>query len=287
MEKIEVQRESFTVTFDGGTASEHEIDVRTLANSLLAMKGAFEKMGVSKYGRQADVYMKVRGQFKATSFGVDLLMGCMAAVDAAKDTGPTLLASLVDLAQLTIWAKGEKVESRLAVDHSPGALLATNKDGQQNIYQIATLNLYANSNIRYEMQQMVAPLEKGGVDHMKISSPDLPQDTVIHKSDVPYFNLGQDGDDRESLTEMRLEIRTANFDGKPDRWRFYDGENDFSAAVEDTDFLEKVASKETRLASGDELLVLLKTVQSRPNKKLTTTRTVVEVREVIPFIPQA
>jgi len=35
--------------------------------------------------------------------------------------------------------------------------------------------------------------------------------------------------------------------------RFYDGDNDFQAIVEDDDFLEKVSSKRLRVAPGDEI----------------------------------
>ena len=68
--------------------------------------------------------------------------------------------------------------------------------------------------------------------------------------------------------------------------RFYDGENEFTASIEDIDFLEGIEKRTIFIAPGYELIVEQKTTQSRPNKKLLTTRTILAVRKIIPFIPE-
>ena len=292
MERMEVQKESFTVTFDGASAARHEIDVQLLANALLAMKSAFEKMGTASYGRNADVYMKVRGQFRASSFGVDLLMGCAMIASTVTPVIPSFLSSFVDLIQITIWAKGKPIEKkvtpndqRVAVKDSDNAVLVSNHDGQQTVINGNVYNYYTNSNIRREMGRIVEPISKGGADKMIISTEPDAQGTLVSvgKAEAVFFDVNQDDDSRESSVELQVEIRTANFDGKPGNWRFFDGDLEFSAQITDQDFLDKVRTREIPLSSGDQLVVTLVTTQKKQSLKLKTDRLITEVKEHIPF----
>ena len=62
------------------------------------------------------------------------------------------------------------------------------------------------------------------------------------------------------------------------KWRFYDGQTSFNAAVEDKGFIERVNSGE-RFGKGDVLVVELYIVQSESKGRLKTERVVKKVKE--------
>ena len=64
-------------------------------------------------------------------------------------------------------------------------------------------------------------------------------------------------------------------------WRFSEGgvDNEFTANVEDDDFLSKVTSREVKFEHGTAIRAIVRTVQ-RKNIRTVTEKTIVEVKEV-------
>lgn len=65
----------FRITYDGPALDSHEMDVRDLAPSLLAVADLCEAAGQAIYGRSSKMAVNVRASFRTGSFGVDLSVG--------------------------------------------------------------------------------------------------------------------------------------------------------------------------------------------------------------------
>lgn len=87
------------------------------------------------------------------------------------------------------------------------------------------------------------------------------------------------------LTDNRgtyiLEIIRPMLNGSPDGWKFSEGEDgiEFTATVEDDDFLAAVRDRKIILVNGSSIRAIVRTVQ-RKKVRTRTERTVVEVKEV-------
>jgi len=80
---------------------------------------------------------------------------------------------------------------------------------------------------------------------------------------------------------MALQIVSLSF--KPGhKWRFTDGENTFTASIEDEKFLQEVANHEHAFAKGDTFICEVRIRQYKtPSGMLKVERTIIKVKEHI------
>lgn len=86
----------------------------------------------------------------------------------------------------------------------------------------------------------------------------------------------------DNVSDVLLEVTIAAINGNSKGWRFSEGEDgaEFTAVVEDEDFLSAVKAKKYSWVSGVSVLASVRTVQTK-NVKTKTERTILEVKEVI------
>ena len=140
--------------------------------------------------------------------------------------------------------------------------------------------LKQNPKVMRSIRTLVEPLEGEGVDWFEVRSQGRVE-TSVNESEADYFSDGSEGDSilTDEVRQVAYTLVTVNF--KPgNKWRLNDGSSTISAAIEDQEFLEKVASRKELFADGDVLLCEVRIRQSSDGDGLIrTTHTIQRVLE--------
>jgi hypothetical protein len=296
--------ERFRLTYGGERLRAGAMNVYELAPALVALADLIRDANRLLNGNRADVEVRVDSDFTKGSFEVQFLLDQTIAQSASEtlDFLATIDAkALLDHLFGTLLSHGDKlvegaVLGLLALYKAlkgkkprPGAI---NIEGNQGTIVIdqrtirsdsKTVNLYMNDAIRSDVDRVVLPLAKEGVDDLKVSR----EGTILNevrKEDLPerVTALETQSESTEQVIrnqrEALLKVTTANFeDGK---WRFSDGSAKFSAKIADPIFQEKLDSHEEGFYKGDVLRVLLESRQTeKADGKIQTEHTIQEVLE--------
>lgn len=157
-------------------------------------------------------------------------------------------------------------------------------DGTVAEFPADTVALYRRVTVRTKARQVVSPVGHPGVEQLEFRA-DSAVTLSIGPEDVPAFDPAPTEPtpllDQE--VETVLAIVSAVFK-EGNKWRFSDGENEFSAAIEDPAFMERVNAGEP-FAAGDKLRCRIRIVQTEQDGKLRIERQIVEVLEHIRRVP--
>ena len=286
--------EKFHVIYDGRALDEHLMDVRDLAPAMMAVNDLLIHANKEINGDKLEVSLKVKANFKAGSFGIefieqltwvnqikDLLTGSVATALSNASGILSLLGMFgggFGLLQLFKLLKGkppvriEESTEGVKVFYSETEYLEVDKN---------VLKLYRNKTIAADINKMLEPLSKDGIDSFYVVKDVTKKDVeiFIDKSELDYFKY-QNIDDElsENITETFLQIESISFREK-NKWKFNNGESNFSAVIVDEEFLQNIDTGELRFGKGDLLKVKLKTNQTFAHGKLKTDYEVIKVIE--------
>ncbi len=291
----EAMSEKFHVVYDGKALDEHLMDVRDLAPAMMAISDLLTHANKEINGDKLEIKLNVKANFKTGCFGIEFVEQ-LSWVNQIKDllTGPTATAlanasgilgfvgffggTAIGVIQLYKKLKGKppvKIEETLdnaKVFYSETEYLEVDK---------RVLRLYRSKVIASDIEKMLEPLNKEGIDSFYVVKEMLDQniELFIDKDEVEFFKF-QDIDDHlsESITETFLQIESISFKEK-NKWRFNNGGSTINASISDEVFLQKIDSGLLRFGKGDLLKVKLKTIQFLAHTKLKTEFEVVEVIE--------
>lgn len=287
--------EKFHVVYDGKALDEHLMDVRDLAPAMMAISDLLTHANKEINGDKLEIQLNVKANFKTGCFGIEFVEH-LSWVNQIKDMliGPNATAlanasgilglvgffcgSTAGVIQLYKFLKGKpplKIEETVEnakVYYSETEYLEVDK---------RTLRLYRSKVIASDIEKMLEPLSKEGIDTFYVAkemSDEKPQ-LFIDKKDIEYFKF-QDLDDHlsESTSVTFLQIESISFKEK-NKWRFNNGGSTINASILDESFLHKVDSGLLRFGKGDLLKVELKTIQFLAHTKLKTEFEVVKVIE--------
>lgn len=290
MESTKVMNESFSIEFDGRAFDDHEIPASALAQSLLALDEIARRTSETVYGKDSQAELKVKAGFRKGSFIADLIVLCKndpvvaTGVAASVATVGTGVVSLIKgVIKLAKFSRGKKLDidpSQMKND----TVTINNDCGQSNTFNISVVNIYNQGRTRTQLSRLTQTLDQDGVDSIKIFTNDSDDSAeVISKQDREYFRH-EDGivlTDNES--EVILEVVGPMTNGSPKGWKFSEGSDgiEYTATVDDEDFLGRVKSRQVKFEHGTAIRAIVRTVQ-RKNIRTVTDRTIVEVKEVIP-----
>lgn len=148
---------------------------------------------------------------------------------------------------------------------SEGNITVTVTDGNHITVNAKVFNLYQNTTIRQDLHGALKPLERHGIEKFR-SETEESEITTVEKDEVAYFDPPSPSTElmEDEIRRELVEIVSPSFkDGV--KWKFTQGEGDFSAALRDEDFKKRVAAGEA-FRQGDVLRV-------RMRRKVTRTRT--------------
>lgn len=287
----------FSIKYDGPALASHQMDVRELAPALMALSSLLEEANREIYPDGDEVRVQVKGSFKGGSFGVDLI-----ALQSIKDqivsllTGPEASAvsnlfgilggvglvggAYAGLIQLIKWLNGRKPTSVTQMgDHL--IVEATLFESTESIeVSLVAGKLYKSRVVRQSLAKVLKPLERDGID-IFAAGRDGQSETVIEKDDLTAFtDAAQEADvaSDNTMSRVLVQVESAVFkDGN--KWRISDGAATFHAAMDDTDFTDRIDAGLERFGKGDVLVVDLRRVQLITDNGLKSEWSIVKVHE--------
>lgn len=284
----------FSIRYDGPALAAHQMDVRELAPALIALSDLLETANKAAYPDAPEVRVKVNGDFKGGSFGVDLIaIQSVAQQVTAWLVGPeaTAAANLAGilgglgmfgggLISVIQWLKGRRPSSIRFNGDRTIFELRTETTVETMEADLVTGRLYKTRVVRQQLAKVLAPLARDGIDTF-FSGRNGAVAPLVTKAQLPYFDMAASEADVVSDSVLRsvlLQIESAVFkDGN--KWRFHDGSSPFYAEIEDAGFLARVESGAERFGKGDILVVDLRRVQTVTDAGLRTDASVVHVVE--------
>jgi hypothetical protein len=265
--------------------------VRDLAPALLALGDVFAEASRVLYPDNQPVALDIRatneGSFNVllVAHGPDLWDQIVRWLSSQEATALDHLKELVIVSGASVLylikrLRGRKIKREEQI--GSGQVRLTLDDETQIEVPAETLQLYRRVTIRKKAKDVVRPLNRKGVNRLDFRE-GTETTLSIEADDVSAFEVVEAEAETvlEDVVERRLKILSVVFT-EGNKWRFTDGDVAFSAAIEDTAFLERVKLGEA-FSDGDVLRCRMREVQSESEDgKLSTDRFIVEVLEHIP-----
>lgn len=292
-----------TLVFDGPSVDDGEIDVQDLAPALLAMGELIQAANQEINGNKAQISVKVRATAEG-SFEVDLaliqsflentkILFDFAAENkdgiAAANELTELLFKFVGgtvtmgggLFALVKFLKGRKPDK---IEHNGGDVYIHIGDNHFVTNQ-RTIQLAESVAVREQAKKAISSLSNNGIDKIKVKRSGH-DDLEVSKSEVGYFEYEETEEELADETRtMTLQIISLSFK-EDNKWRVTDGGEPFSATIEDSTFLNKIANNEIAFSKGDYLVCEVRERQFRSSKGLKKERSIIEVKDHKPAAQQ-
>ena len=290
---------NLTLVFDGSAINNGEIDVQDLAPALLSMGELIQAVNYEINGNKVQIAVKVKATAEG-SFEVDLTLiqslvestkALLVFAEANKD-GIAAANELIDLlfkttgvviGGVTMIGGGLFTLIKFMKGRKPDKIEKVNGNIHVHIgdnYFITnqqTIQLAESVAVREQSKKSISALSRNGIDVIKIKRPSN-TDLEVSKSEVGYFEYEEI--EEELVDEIRpMTLQIINLSFKEDnKWRVTDGGDPFSATIEDTAFLNKIANDEVSFSKGDYLVCEVRERQFSTSKGLKKERSIIEVK---------
>jgi hypothetical protein len=292
---------SFEVRYDGEALRAGRMEVRELAPALFALSELFTDASRLLYPDNEPVALEIEAT-REGSFIVELVLHAVGSgwdqlshMDVAKDAGQlALFKELVigDSIDFSLFGLIKRLKGKTVVKEAdgpgPDETTLVDQGGREVVVKSDVARLAADENIRRELRDVVEPLKREGVDTLEVTSG--ARATVrLESADAPSFEAPAALDDPELLSEqvlddVYLEVKTAELEkGSARKWRFGGIGGNFTATIEDPEFMQKVARHEVVFGTGDQLRAQVRITQRRDpgTGKIKQTRRITKVHEWI------
>lgn len=280
---------AFEIVYDGPALAAHEMDVRDLARALLSTGNLFQELSKAVDPAAQGVSVNIRAT-APSSFLVELHLIYQAFETGLLSTPVTATDGLFGL--LGGFALLFNVFKRRSTEVSREILpnetvRITYADGTSLEVPSSILRASGGATIQRELSELVRPLARDGVtevtirrDRVVIASANKAEAATMLEGLARPATPTVDGvilgaTERETF----LTIRTAGF--ATGRWSFSDGASQFTAAVRDDAFLDRVHTGES-FSELDVLHCLIRETQVRDARGLRTSVEILEVRDHLP-----
>ena len=281
--------EHFLVTYAGPALDAGRMRVNELAPALLALADAIREAQALLVSEQAPIALDIKASPREGSFVIDLVL---ADGGSLYERVTDLFASREALAAVNLgiflgWLigggvlikklAGKKVRSETTTDGQTTLELG---DGTRITTAAESVVLYRSVNFRSRMREVVAPVDREGVDRLSIDYRD--HTLTVTSEEVADFDVPAVADEEILDNEREVNLHLLNVAFEHGKWRVSDGTTAFFASFSDEEFIRKIAHSEIQFASGDRLKVMLRTRQFQTNEGLRSEYTVTRVIDHIP-----
>lgn len=285
--------ERFYVIYDGWALEHHLMDVRDLAPAMIAVNDLLSNANKALNGDKADLNLKVNASFRAGSFGMELhtVVHFLSQIrDMFASDNASAISNAWTILEIVGFVGGAGLIGLIRFLKGKKPTKIIDEDGRLKVYLNETeyyetdgkvVKLYKNRTIISDLNKMLEPLEKDGIDSFFVSRTGDKKDAdlAIDESELTYFEYQEiENDLSENIIETFVQIEAAVFKDN-NKWKFDNGGSPINAAILDEEFLRKIDAGELRFGKGDLLKVKLKTIQTFAHGKLKTEFQVIEVLE--------
>lgn len=271
--QLSTWREELVVDIKGGEADRHEMSTEVLATSLLGFQKFAECVSKKVNGKSCKLNIKVKAGFFEGSFEYKIVLDFFGAV---LPLVPQVVQTIREVMELRRFLNGERPAN---IERGDGQTsIVKNNSGNVLVVQNSTINLESNSSTSRAMKNFLNPLENGA-NNIKISSQEMDDLVITDEDKNAFLNISSDENSTQQI-ETFLEVLTAQMDGKPDGWRFYDVHDnfEFSAVVKDFDFLHSVNNGTYGFLRGRHVKATVVIERTIHNARKSTKRSIISIR---------
>lgn len=273
----------FVVSYEGVALAEHTMPVRDLAPALLALGQAFDRANTLLNGDRASVSLEIRATNQG-SFEIALILQQLVegAADFLSDDFVTSAANLtglliggttggIGLFRVIKWAQGKRPEVHHATAGTDNVELEIDKLRLRIPTRL--LELFNDTTLRQQLEAVVRPVTKEGIDRLVFRGDSQPLETV-EKTEAPYFraeSTNPQGTTETIIPRQRLQPASVNF-AKRGKWRLTDGEKTRWYTIKDNEFMKQVEQGQRRFGSKDLFVcevVMTQSLESNGDLKLS------------------
>jgi len=182
----EIEREQeevrLTVSYDGPELQSGRMDARDLAPAMLATALLVEHSAQQIYGATAGLKIDIQADFRRGSLTYPIIVQGAVGFAATLLTNLSVsdvILSVQSLFDLIKFSRGRSPSEIIRADNGSTIVF---HDGDSTTVNINTLNLYSSPTIRKDIEGVVAPLTKPGIDELRITSPT--SSSLVEKDEV-------------------------------------------------------------------------------------------------------
>ncbi len=288
----------FSMVIEGSAVDDHLIPVRDLAPALLALGEMFHDANRLFNPPEAEVTLSIRAT-DAGSFEVHLVLSTVA--DWSTLFNSDVANSLINLKELIIGGAAgvfwliRRINKRRVVDQQPSGTdpsrtRITLADGTVIDAPSDTVKLYNETRTKRLAAEVVAPLDRDGVERIRFESADIQTTVSISEGEVGAF--AADGGDLSNRRLVNTEVGSVALtlesvpliDGLP--WRVNDGDSSHRARMADEAFTTRVVSQAEAFTAGDYLLARVRRdqYQNVDTGRLSNEWTIERVERHVPAV---
>lgn len=286
-----MSKAAFQIYFCGPALESGQMDVKELAPALLGIGSLIEESNRVINGNKSTVSIKVVN-FKDGSFGISLELVqtiCTQFINAFSSEKATAAAniltflgvggvgsiSIYGLIKLLKNLKNRKLDDVKKLQDGNIEIIIKE---QNIIITPEVFSLYQDIKVRKEMESIVKPLIKEGIDSINFKyNKEIVES--IDKKELPYFEMPEieDKEIDEDVFVATYSIQSLSFK-EDNKWKLSDGTNVFYVTISDKNYLDKIDKNLVSFSKGDRLKVKLKI---KNYETLSGLKTDYEVLEII------
>ena len=284
------QTQSFGLKYDGQALVDHTIDVNDLAPALMGLSDLIQEANRIANGDKASIKLKIKAT-QPGSFQVDVQAIQSLASQAEMILNGTHITAVGNLAmllglisgsamglvKLVKWLKGGRADK---VTDKDDANVEIEKDGQTVVVTKIEWEMYQSRKIRESIYSVLKPAERDGIEIIEFID-EKQQSTKITKTELKYYKPQDEPDEQLLETERETYVNVSHMwfkDGH--KWRFSEGESEWSAEITDQKFLIKLLKSEVSIYANDWLKVRVKQTQYKTTSGLKSDYEITEVLEL-------
>lgn len=273
------EKHSICVAYTGESVNSGSMDVCKLAPALLSFGELVSECNKVINGDNAIVNVYVKSDFQKGSFEIsfETVQNIASHVKSLLLTEPIyplkdilgILGFLgnvsgisgINVLEMIRWVKNRKIDSVTQADEN---CVKFNIANESKEISILGKKLFESNIVREKCEGILSPLKNDGIDAFEIRDKSVKEVVQrIVKDEIPYFEIhGENTEEQVFESDRRcvLKVVGVSFENNY-KWRFNGGTTDFSASIEDKEFLKKVNAGEVSFANGVALEVTLKEIQ--------------------------
>ena len=280
MEQKNKIEDELTLSYHGPLVEEGRMNAYDVASYIIAFSDFCGVISRKAYGEKIELKTEIQG-FRNNSFDIDFLFQIAGITYTLFTATPASSKDFIALIKdsISAWIHLNGKEPKAISKTNNGQFQIENQNGEIKYFSANVVNIISNPTAGKAVEQFIKKPMENDIAYVCIDSKSANESTKIEKEfSESFVPLNLEKTETQNEIRMSLLIETPTFkDGN--KWKFFDGQSSFYADIIDEEFIAKVNDGHERFGKGDELIAIVRLVQTSINDSLKMERTIVKVFE--------